>query len=254
MKLAEMKKMERTRRRVDATVKDEATAEALKLYSHYFCKRPCFHDDYLEAYNRPNVSLVDTHGRGVERITAHGAVVEGREYPLDCLIFATGFDFLTDYCREAGMEVIGPGMLPLSKHWEEGPRTLYGIMSHGFPNFFTMSIAQAGAAVNYVHIADEQTRTIVHVITECMRRGIATAQPTQEAENAWVEEIVSGAKGRRAFLETCTPGYYNYEGKRERNAALNDFYAAGPMAYIKRLDDWRGKEDLPGLELTRHPG
>lgn len=250
IKLAEMKKMERTRRRVDAIVKNKETAAALKLYSHYFCKRPCFHDEYLQAYNRPNVDLIDTHGKGVERITARGVVVEGREYPLDCLIFATGFDFLTDYCREAGFEVIGPGKRSLSQHWEEGPRTLYGFMTHGFPNFFTMSIAQAGAAVNYVHIADEQTQTIVHVIGEAMRRGAATIQPTPEAQDAWVEEIVAGAKGRRAFLESCTPGYYNYEGKRERAAALNDFYAPGPMAYIRLLEAWRQRPDLPGLQLT----
>jgi len=253
VKLAEMKKMEGTRRRVDAIVKHPPTAEALKLYTHYFCKRPCFHDEYLHAYNRPNVELIDTNGKGVERITAQGVVVAGRQYPVDCLIFATGFDFLTDYCREAGIEVIGPGKQLLAKHWEEGPRTLYGIMTHGFPNFFTMSIAQAGAAVNYVHIADEQTKTIAHVITEGMRRGAATVQPTQEAESAWVEEIVSGAQGRRAFLETCTPGYYSYEGKRARSAALNDFYAPGPMAYIKLLDDWREQADLPGLELKRDP-
>jgi cyclohexanone monooxygenase len=126
-------------------------------------------------------------------------------------------------------------------------------MTRGFPNFFVMSIAQAGAAVNYVHTADEQTRTIVHVITQCMRRHVDTIQPTRQAESAWVEVIVSGAKGRRAFLEACTPGYYNYEGKRERYADLNDFYAAGPMAYIKLLEDWREKPDLPGLELTPEP-
>jgi len=248
VKLAEMKKMELTRRRVDAIVKDKTVAEALKPYFNYFCKRPCFHDEYLEAYNRSNVDLIDTQGKGVERITERGVIVAGREYALDCLIFATGFDFLTDYSREAGMQVIGPGGQPLSKHWEEGPRTLYGFMSHGFPNLFTMSIAQAGAAVNYVHIADEQTKTIVHVILECIRRGVATIQPTQQAEDDWVEGIVSGAKGRRAFLEACTPGYYNYEGKRERSAALNDFYAAGPMAYVKLLDEWRANPDLPGLE------
>jgi cyclohexanone monooxygenase len=248
-----MKKMERARRRVDAIVKDKATAEALKPYFHYFCKRPCFHDEYLDTYNRPNVDLVDTRGRGVERITASGVVVEGKEYPLDCLIFATGFDFLTDYCREAGMEVIGPGTQLLSRHWAQGPRTLYGIMTRGFPNFFVMSIAQAGAAVNYVHTADEQTKTIVHVITQCMQRRVDTIQPTREAENAWVEVIVNGAKDRRAFLEACTPGYYNYEGKRERYADLNDFYAAGPMAYIKLLEDWRERPDLPGLELMPDP-
>jgi cyclohexanone monooxygenase len=253
VKLAEMKKMELTRRRVDSIVKDKSTAAALKTYFHYFCKRPCFHDEYLGAFNRPNVSLIDTLGKGVERITARGVVVDGCEFPLDCLIFATGFDFLTEYCREAGMEVIGPGALSLSKHWEEGPRTLYGIMTHGFPNFFMVSIAQAGAAVNYVHMADEQTKTIVHCITESMRRSAGTVQPTREAESAWVEEIANGAKGRRAFLETCTPGYYNYEGKRERYAALNDFYAPGPMAYVRLLDAWRQKADLPGLELTASP-
>jgi cyclohexanone monooxygenase len=248
VKLAEMTKMELTRRRVDAIVKNKAVAEALKPYFNYFCKRPCFHDEYLDTFNRPNVDLIDTKGKGVERITARGVVVAGREYPLDCLIFATGFDFLTDYSREAGMRVIGPGGRTLSKHWEEGPRTLYGFMTHGFPNFLTMSIAQAGAAVNYVHMADEQTKTIVHVITECMRKGVATIQPTEQAENDWVETIVSGAKGRRAFLEACTPGYYNYEGKRERAAALNDFYAAGPMAYVQLLDEWRANPELPGLE------
>lgn len=250
LKLAEMRKMELTRRRVDAIVKDRDTAEALKPYFNYFCKRPCFHDEYLEAYNRHNVDLIDTQGKGVERIMAHGVVVAGREYPLDCLIFATGFDFLTDYSREAGMQVIGPGGQPLSKRWEEGPRTLYGFMTHGFPNFFTMSIAQAGAAVNYVHMADEQTKTIVHVITESMRRAVQTVQPTLEAESAWVELVVSGARGRRAFLEACTPGYYNYEGKRERSAALNDFYAPGPMAYARLLEEWRNKVELPGLEMS----
>jgi cyclohexanone monooxygenase len=250
LRLAEMKKMEAVRRRVDSVVKDKSTAEALKPYFHYFCKRPCFHDEYLEAYNRPNVDLVDTQGKGIERVTPRGVVVEGREYALDCLIFATGFDFLTEYCREAGMEVIGPGQRWLSTHWAEGPRTLYGMMTRGFPNFFVMSIAQAGAAVNYVHVADEQTRTIVHIIAEGMRRRVKTIQPTRAAEDAWVEEVVEGAKGRRAFLESCTPGYYNYEGRRERYAALNDFYAPGPMAYIRLLDAWREKPDLPGLELT----
>ena len=253
VKLAEMKKMEGARRRVDSIVRDKATAEALKPYFHYFCKRPCFHDEYLDVFNRSNVSLIDTQGKGVERITPRGVVVAGREYPLDCLIFATGFDFLTEYCREAGMEVIGPHG-SLSNYWQDGPRTLYGIMAHGFPNFFMVSIAQAGAAVNYVHIADEQTRTIVHIIGESLRRDMSTIHPTKAAEAAWVEEIAVGAQGRRAFLETCTPGYYNYEGKRERYAALNDFYAPGPMAYIRLLDAWRQQADLPGLEFSiRNP-
>ena len=250
IRLGEMQKMEQARQRIAASVEDPATAEALKPYFHYFCKRPCFHDEYLGTFNRPNVTLVDSAGQGVERITAAGVVVQGREYPLDCLILATGFDFLTDYCREAGMTVVGPDGQPLSDYWSEGPRTLHGLQTHGFPNFFVMSIAQAGAAVNYVHIADEQTKTIAHTIVECLRQGVETVQPTKAAEVAWVEEIVAGAKGRRAFLEACTPGYYNYEGKRERSAELNDFYPGGPMAYIAVLTNWRSNAELAGLELT----
>lgn len=246
---AEMLKAERVRERVDAVVKDKATAEALKPYYHYFCKRPCFHDEYLDSFNRRNVTLVDTDGRGVERITPAGVVAGGIEYPLDCLVFATGFDFLTDYCEEAGLEVIGADGRTLARHWADGRRTLHGMQTRGFPNFFVMAIAQAGAAVNYVHIADEQTLTIAHVIAQSRRKGAQSIQPTQEAEDAWVEEIVAGSQARRAFLAACTPGYYSYEGQREAGTSLNDFYPAGPMPYIERLARWRA-DGLPGLELA----
>ncbi len=128
----------------------------------------------------------------MERITPRGVVVKGVEYPLDCLIFATGFDFLSDYCREAGFEVVGPGGQTLSDYWADGPRTLHGMMTHGFPNFFMMAIAQAGAAVNYVHTADEQTRNIVHVITCCIKDRVQTVEPSKAAETAWVDAVVSG--------------------------------------------------------------
>lgn len=250
LRRAEMHKAQRVRDRIDAVVTNPATAEALKPYYHYFCKRPCFHDEYLESFNRPNVTLVDTQGQGVERITPRGAVVAGTEYPLDCLVFATGFDFLVNYCQEAGFEVVGPNDRSLSEYWAEGPLTLHGMQTHGFPNFFMMAIAQAGAAVNYVHTADEQTATIAYIISECRRRGVRTVQPSKAAETAWVDEVVTGAQQRRVFLESCTPGYYSYEGHRDRDASLNDFYPAGPMAYIEELTRWRWAEDLPGLELT----
>ncbi|PEQ14262.1 monooxygenase [Novosphingobium sp. PC22D] len=247
---AEMRKAEGVRQRVAATVRDPETAEALKPWFHYFCKRPCFHDEYLESFNRPNVTLVDTQGKGVERFTPAGAVVAGTEYPLDCLVLATGFDFLVDYCEEAGLEIVGDGGVDLSDRWADGPLTLHGMQTHGFPNFFMMAIAQAGAAVNYVHTADEQTQTIAQIIAETRERGATRVEPSLAAETAWVETIVEGAKARRAFLESCTPGYYSYEGRRERKAALNDFYAGGPMAYIEHLRDWRDAGGFPGLDWT----
>jgi cyclohexanone monooxygenase len=248
---AQMRKMEITRRRIASIVKDPATAEALKPYYHYFCKRPCFHDEFLQAFNRPNVTLVDTSGKGVERITPRGVVVAGKEYPLDLLIYATGFDFMTEYSHESGVEVVGPGGHPLDKHWATGARTLYGLQTHGFPNFFLMSLIQSGVSVNYVHIADEQTKHIAHIISECRRRGIATIQPTQEAENEWVQEVLSSGEARRQFLESCTPSVFNQEGRRERALELNDLYARGPMVYIKTLEDWRSEGELRGLELKK---
>lgn len=250
LKLAELRKMDLVRRRVDTLVEDPKTAEALKPYFHYFCKRPCFHDEYLQSFNQPNVTLVDTEGKGVEKITPFGIVANGKDFPLDCLIFATGFDFLTDYCREAGLEIIGSNGQTLSEHWKDGPRTFHGIMTCGFPNYFMMAIAQAGAAVNYVHTADEQTQNIVHIITECINRGVETVQSSKLAEEAWVEEVVSGSVSRREFLETCTPGYYSYEGKRDQTANLNDFYPAGPMAYIDVIRSWRESGTLTGLDLS----
>jgi cyclohexanone monooxygenase len=248
--IAQLKKMEMTRQRVAATVKDPATAEALKPYYHYFCKRPGFHDNYLPTYNRPNVTLVDTKGKGVERITPKGVVVEGKEYPLDLLVYATGFDFMSEYSKESGVEVIGPGGQPLDKHWETGARTLFGLQTHGFPNFFLMSLIQAGVSVNYVHIADEQTKHMAFIISECLKRGIETIQPTQQAEDEWVEEVVSSGADRRAFIESCTPSLFNAEGKRDRSVELNDLYAKGPMVYIKLLEDWRASGTMPGMETT----
>src|SRR3546814_2463949 len=101
--------MEKVRQRIDAIVGDAATAEALKPYYHYFCKRPGFSDDYLQVFNRANVTLVDTAGKGVERVTTDGLVVDGRDYALDCIIYATGFDFMTSYTRESGLTVTGRG-------------------------------------------------------------------------------------------------------------------------------------------------
>jgi cyclohexanone monooxygenase len=250
LQLAEMKKMELVRQRIERIVKDKATAEALKPYYHYFCKRPGFHDEYLDSFNRPNVTLVDTAGRGVERITPAGAVVAGKEYPLDCLIFATGFDFMTEFTRESGLDIRGRNGLALAEHWADGAHTLYGIHTRGFPNFFLMSLVQAGISINYMHIADVQTQHIAYVISQTLSRGCTTVEPSEAAEKEWVESIVALSGPRRAFLEACIPGYFNYEGKRKKSVELNEPYGGGAIEYIKIIEDWRAEGALRGLELT----
>ena len=245
---ADMLKMERTRQRVATIVKDPATAEALKPYYAYFCKRPGFNDEYLDVFNQPNVTLVDTNGKGAERITPRGVVVAGREYPIDCLIYATGFDFMTEFTRESGLDIRGRGGVSLAEHWKDGARTLYGMQTRGFPNFFVMSLVQSGISINYMHIADEQTRHIAYIIEQAMSRHLASVEPTEKAENDWVDTILRMSGPRRAFLESCTPTYFNYEGRRRRGVELNEPYGGGAPAYLKILEDWRAEGSMAGIE------
>ena len=109
VELADFEKMEEIRARVASIVKDPKTAEALKPYYRQFCKRPCYHNEYLETFNRSNVTLVDTLGKGVDCITPKGVKVQGEEYALDCLVYATGFEVGTDYSRRADMQVLEIG-------------------------------------------------------------------------------------------------------------------------------------------------
>lgn len=251
MQLADFKKMEQVRARVDAVVEDPAKAEALKPWYNQFCKRPCFHDEYLTTFNRPNVHLIDTKGKGVERITEHGVVVEGKEYEVDCLIYATGFEVGTDYTRRSGYELYGKGGKTLTQKWANGAETLHGLLTRDFPNCFIVSNVQSGFSANFPHMINEQSKHIAYVIQNAMARQARTVEPSAEAEAAWVDTIVKLAIMREAFLKECTPGYYNNEGQPEAMTVKNGSYGAGPVAFVKVLEAWRDEGELKGLELTR---
>jgi cyclohexanone monooxygenase len=250
MQLADFKKMEQVRARVDSVVEDASVAEALKPYYNQFCKRPCFHDDYLATFNRPNVHLIDTEGRGVERITERGIVANGVEYELDCLIYATGFEVGTSYTRRAGYEVYGRGGQTLTEKWQDGVSTLHGLHSRGFPNCFIISNTQSGFTVNFPHMINEQSKHIGYIVREATDRQARVVEASQEAEDAWVQTIVDLAIMRQQFLEECTPGYYNNEGNVQALSARNGSYGAGPVAFVKVLEDWRAEGSLKGLELN----
>ena len=254
IQLADFQKMERVRARVDAVVKDRQTAEALKPWYNQFCKRPCFHDQYLDTFNRPNVHLVDTQGQGVERITEQGVVVAGREYPLDCLIYGTGFEVGTDFTRRLGFEVHGRGGLTLTDKWKQGASTFHGLFTRGFPNLFVMTTQQSGQSANFQHMLDEQSHHIAHVMKEVKARGLRTLEATAEAEADWVATIVKYARTREAYLAECTPGYYNNEGRPDERMARNSQFWRGPMVFIRLLDEWRRAGTLPGLEVTGMAG
>ncbi len=247
---ADLEKMAAIRSRIDRIVEDSAIAEALKPWFSLYCKRPCFSDEYLQSFNRGNVTLVDTAPRGVERITPTGVVAHGVEYPLDCLIFATGFETSTSYAKRSGMEICGVGGVSLSDSWAAGMSTLYGMQTRGFPNLFIVSQAQAGMSPNFPHMLSEQTLHIAHIVDQCLQRNIASVQPKPEAEKDWVDTIVRLGESRRKFIEACTPGYYNNEGRLSDIDARSAPFGGGAIAFVKLLRQWRIQGDFSGLELT----
>jgi cation diffusion facilitator CzcD-associated flavoprotein CzcO len=249
--LADFKKMESIRARVDTIVKDPETAESLKPYYNQLCKRPCFHDEYLPTFNRPNVKLVDTKGAGVEAITEKGIVANGQEFEVDCIIYATGFELATDWSHRTGMEIYGRNNLPTSQAWKNGHRTLHGWTSPGFPNCFWVSIVQAALTPNFVHVTSEQARHIAYVIGKCMKQDIKTVEASEVAADQWVETIVEMAKLRAEFGKDCTPGYYNDEGRPSEIAKRNAAYGGGSPAFLSILENWREKDDFEGLDVKK---
>ena len=248
MELADFKKMEQIRARAEEIVADPATAEALKPYYRQFCKRPCFHDAYLQTFNLDNVQLVDTNGIGVDSITPNGVVANGKEYPVDCIIFATGFEVGTDYTRRAGYDVIGKDNLSLSQKWSDGMRTLHGIHTHGFPNLFIISNSQSGFTTNFPHSMDETACHIGYILNRCLEENISTVEVSESAEDAWVEEIIAVSRYNVEFQAMCTPGYYNNEGQPNPKSVQNGPYGKGSRPYFKITKAWRDEGTMQGLD------
>ncbi len=245
---SDFEKMEEIRARVDSIVGGNETAQNLKAWYRQLCKRPCFHDAYLQAFNNPSTRLIDTDGKGVEKITEKGFVVAGVEYEVDCIIYASGFEVGTDYKRRAGFEVVGRDGLTLSDAWADGMRSKHGIHVHGFPNaFFVQPTQGANLISNIPHNLTDTGRTIAAVISHGLSVGAKQIEVTQEAQDAWVELLLTGV-GRMMGAPDCTPGYYNNEGQAPTAASrLNVGYPAGPASYFRYIDGWRKAGTFEGL-------
>jgi cyclohexanone monooxygenase len=247
---SDFEKMEEIRARVDAIVRDGEMAQKLKAWYRQLCKRPCFHDAYLDAFNEPGCRLIDTDGKGVERITERGVAVGGVEYEVDCIIYASGFEVGTEYKSRAGFDPRGRGGRALSQHWAEGMRSKHGIHVHGFPNaFFVQPTQGANLISNVPHNLTEAGRTIGLIVREALNRGAREVEVTAEAEEAWVQLLLTGP-GRMIGSQDCTPGYYNNEGQAPGpGARLEVGYPQGAAAYFKYLDAWRASGAFEGLEF-----
>ena len=247
---ADHEKMEEIRRRAETVVRDAATAEKLKAWYRQLCKRPCFHDAYLQAFNEPAAVLVDTDGRGVERITQKGVVVDGTEYEVDCIIYASGFEVGTPLEQRTGFDPKGRGGVTLSQYWADGMRTKHGMHVHGFPNAFLVQATQAANLIsNYPHNLVDAARTISLIVSHAEATGAGVVEVSKPAEDEWVDLLLSGM-GLMIGSPDCTPGYYNNEG-RDPGPQARYFvgYPAGAVAYFNYIEGWRTSGKFEGLEF-----
>ena len=249
MQMADFQKMEQVRARAQEVVKDEKTAESLKPYYNQFCKRPCFHDEYLDTFNRPNVELIDTDGKGLEEISEKGIVFNGKEYEVDCIIFATGFEVGTEYSRRAGYQIHGVDGKTVTQKWQNGLATFHGMHSRGFPNAFFFGPAQSGFTATYTYSLDEQSIHLAYILEKIIDKGATRVEASQEAEEEWIQTIIEKARLTADFQENCTPGYYNNEGKINQTPQ-NNTYGGGPIEFFSLMKKWRSKDSLEGLEIN----
>jgi len=244
-------KMTEIRARVDALLDDPATAEALKPWYRQLCKRPCFHDEYLQSFNTPGTHLVDTDGKGVDRIDETGVWVGDTHYELDLLIYASGFEVGTDYARRSGYDTIGRDGVKLSEYWADGMQTKHGIHVHGFPNMFVVGPTHGANLIsNIPHNLTEAGKTIAAIVEHATEVDADVVEVTADAEREWMELLEAGGR-RFGNQPDCTPGYYNNEGRDAgRRGLLNSLgYPAGPVAYFEYIDRWRSSGDFEGLEF-----
>lgn len=249
---ADFEKMEEIRARCEEVVSDKDTAENLKAWYRQLCKRPCFHDTYLQAFNEPSTQLIHTDGKGVEAITEDGVIANGIEYPVDCIVYASGFEVGSDYTARAGFDPVGRDGVPLSKAWEDGMKTLHGLHVHGFPNAFIVQPSQAANLISNVpHNIVDHADTIAKVVSHALNIEADVVEPEAEAQEAWVNLILSGA-GMLIGSTECTPGYYNNEGAglTERNRhALG--HPGGARAYFAHIAQWRASGKFEGLTFDQ---
>jgi cyclohexanone monooxygenase len=249
LQMLDYEKMEEIRARVSALVKDPATAEALKPWYNIFCKRPLYSDDFFEAFNRDNVTLVDTKGRGIDSISESGIVFEDRDYPVDLIVFATGFEVGAPAYRSGGYELIGRNGVSLEQRWRDGVRSLHGTQVHGFPNFHIVGgVAQGTAAANFTHTLQMQAEHAAEIVVGALARKVRTMEVSEQAEREWADAVAAKDIDRTSFYEECTPGYLNNEGDfRDRPTFVGSSYGGGPFEYNELIKRWRsnpGKQDL----------
>jgi len=243
--------MERLRKRVEAIVKDKATAEALKPWYRFMCKRPLSNNDYYETFNRPNVKLIDVSAtQGLEAMTEKGFMARGVEYEIDCMIFASGFEVTSDLRRRWGIgTVAGRNGISIYDHWADGPRTLHGMTTHNFPNMFFTGYVQGGLNGTTTLMFSKQAEHATHIIAEALQRGYLAVEPTQQAQDDYVRKFGEVAADLSVILNECTPSYFTNEGDKEAKWFLFRGWGPGWGDFQRLLAEWREAGTMPGMQI-----
>jgi cyclohexanone monooxygenase len=240
--------MENIRKRAETVVRDPSTAESLKPWYDWLCKRPCFHDEYLDVFNQDNVTLVDTEGRGIERIAGSSVFANGQEFELDLLIFATGFE-LSPYEEGTPIPVTGRDGLTLAEKWKAGATTLHGQHVHGFPNFMLSTSRQASWDNNFPYPQEVVATHLAKVVRQALDRGMETLEVTAEAEADWVRFHEEKSAPLQETWRECTPSYFNQEGRADQRIIRNGAFGGSPSEFRDILAKWRD-DGMPGLMIT----
>ncbi len=249
--VADMQLMRDIHERIDATVQDAATAEALKPWFGFTCKRPCFNDEYLDAFNSPTVNLVAAP-TGIDGITATGMVVGGTHYEVDCIIFATGFETGNASADRYGYDIVGRDGLSMRDHFADGAQTLHGFFARGFPNFIELGLSQNAYVVNFTYMLDRKARHAARVVAHATKNGIARIEPEQKAQEDWVERTRKSGLPRAAYYQACTPGYYSGQGDVSRGF-FSDVHNISEIDFWNMIEDWWEKATFEGLALEQSP-
>ena len=243
--------MNAIRQRIAEQVKDPKVAEILMPWYERFCKRPGFHDEYLGAFNRPNVTLIDTSGsHGVERVTETGMVANGVEYPVDLIVYSTGFEIGTGWKKRIRVPIQGVGGRSLYDKWDKAARSLHGHSTHDFPNWFYIGQGQGAFSLNFTTLLEGQVRHLIHILSEAKARGATRVEATLEAEEAWTNVCKTTSIYDLEAQKKCTPGYFNSEGKPgEGHSIVGEAYSLGFLSFNDLLEQWRNAGKLEGLKL-----
>ncbi|KAF9884246.1 hypothetical protein FE257_001978 [Aspergillus nanangensis] len=257
----DLNRQEQIRHRVRETVQDPGSAEALMPWYNGWCKRPCFHDDYLPAFNKPNVSLVNIRGKRIDQFTERGIVVDGTEHELDVIVLSTGYSLSKlDPASRGDFSVTGRNGISLKDKWQTQLATLHGVVTRDFPNLFFPGPSQAAASANQMYVLDQLSAHVGYIVSEAVRRtGVGQKvliEPSATAEEAWAFQIMSRARAMAAIV-ACTPGYYNAEGEAgkatsieaQMSGARMAIWGEGITSYIQVIEKWRQQGELEGLEV-----